>query len=79
MPTVHVRYFAQLREQRGCEFEDIDVPQGTTLAELYENIFPPGKSGSLPIAYAQNGSYVRGASTIQDGDEIVFIPPIGGG
>ena len=79
MATVTVRYFAVLREQKRREVETVTVEAGTTVDSLYEQLFPPGPEGKLPVAYARNEAYVDGDEAVVDGDEIAFIPPIGGG
>lgn len=79
MATVTVRYFAVLREQRGRSEERVEVPEGTTLAQLYARLFPPGPAGVLPVAFARNLAYEPGDTPIADGDEVAFIPPVGGG
>ncbi len=33
----------------------------------------------LPIAFAVNQTRVGGATVLVEGDEVVFLPPIGGG
>lgn len=77
--TVTVLYFGTLREQRGLEREQVPVPPGTTVAALYRQLFPPGPAGALPVAYACNEAYVSADTQPADGDEVVFIPPVGGG
>lgn len=79
MIRVRVRYFAVLREQRGTNEEWVDVGPGETLGEIYTRLFPPGREGVLPIAYARNLEYTTAADRPEDGDEISFLPPIGGG
>lgn len=79
MPNVTIRYFAVLRERRGIDEESISVPEGTTLLQLYHHVIPPGSDGSLPIAYARNEVYAVGSEIVCDGDEVVFLPPLGGG
>jgi molybdopterin converting factor subunit 1 len=76
---VRVRYFASLREQKGRAEEDVDVPDGQTLAELYRALFPPGPLGAIPVAFARNQTYAAADDVVVDGDEIVFLPPLGGG
>ena len=39
-------------------------------------LFPPG---DLPVAYARNASTAGRDEVPEDGDEVVFLPPIGGG
>ncbi len=77
MATVHIRYFAQLRDRRRPDGqEDFTAPEGWTVARIYAELFPPG---DLPVAYAVNRAYVRGDHRPADGDEVAFIPPVGGG
>ncbi len=76
MPEVTIRYFAQLREARGCDDETIEVAPATTIGALYATLFPEPR---LPVGYARNAQYVAGDTFLADGDEVVFIPPIGGG
>ncbi len=79
MITVTVRYFAALREQRGVDTESRQAPENTTIGQLYASIFPPGPNGSLPVAYAQNHIRVAPGTQLADGDEVAFLPPLGGG
>ena len=79
MPRITVLYFATLREQKGCGEEELDVAADLTLQELYLTLFPPGPRGYLPVAFARNAVYASGSEPIQDGDEVAFIPPVGGG
>ncbi len=79
MPRVRVLYFAALRELRGRREEDLDVPADTTLAQLYAQLFPPGPGGSLPIGFARNQVHVPPSTRVEDGDEVCFLPPLGGG
>lgn len=77
MARVRVRWFAALRERRGVAAETLDVPEGTSLAAIYEAAFPP--EARLPVGYARNLAHVPGDTLVADGDEIVFLPPLGGG
>jgi len=76
---VRVRYFAVLRERRGRDEEDVEVLDGESLGALYLRLFPPGPDGVLPVAYARNRESARAGDRPSDGDEIAFLPPIGGG
>jgi molybdopterin converting factor small subunit len=73
---IRVRYFASLREQRGCSEEIIELDTGTTARAAYQKLCPPAL---LPIAYAINEAYSSADSVLKDGDELVFLPPLGGG
>ena len=49
LARVVVRYFAVLRERRGRERESVQIEEGTSLADLYRALFPPGPHGSIPV------------------------------
>jgi molybdopterin converting factor small subunit len=78
MPTLTVRLFAQLREAKSAETVTVDVSAGTTLREVYEQMFD-GPLRALPIAFARNHTYAKGTEVAEDGDDIAFLPPVGGG
>jgi len=76
---VHVRYFAVLRERKGCSDEAVTLTGPITVGALYASLFPPTESGVLPVMYAVNEAYVPEDHPIAAGDEVAFIPPLGGG
>ena len=76
MITVQVLYFAVLREERGLDQETLSFDDSITVAALFELIFGRPPEG---FRFAQNQSYVFADSVVQDGDEIAFLPPLGGG
>jgi molybdopterin synthase catalytic subunit len=79
---IQIRYFASLREITGEAEAQYTVPDETTIAEV---------QSMLLIRYAQlrpilercvcavNRHYVPAEMTLKEGDELVFIPPTGGG
>ena len=80
MKTVHVQYFALLREQRGLSKETL-VTHAPDAAALYAEL--GARHGfTLPVTRlraALNGEFVPWPAPLKDGDEIVFIPPVAGG
>jgi molybdopterin synthase sulfur carrier subunit len=86
MAKLRILYFAWLRERVGHGEEELLVPPGVaTLGELiawlrtrhagYEAAFAePGL-----VRAAVNQEFARADSTISDGDEVAFFPPITGG
>ena len=78
METVTVRFFASLREQRGREVEELPHTAGMTLSSLYDSLFPP-HADRVPVGFALNQCIVPGETPVEAGDEVVFIPPVGGG
>jgi molybdopterin converting factor subunit 1 len=79
---VQVRYFAALREATGRDIETLQLPAGTTVDQIRSLLVEryPALSTLLPrCAVAVNRSYAGGEATLDDGDELAFIPPLGGG
>ena len=80
---VNVRYFASLREAAaGIEGEPLDVTDGTTVqvARALLGARRPALARILPTcAVAVNRTYVSPETLLAPGDELVFIPPLGGG
>lgn len=80
MKTVHLSYFALLREQRGLGHETIETPAADAAA-LYRDL--QARHGfTLPVdrlRVAVNGAFVPWPGPFEHGDELVFIPPVAGG
>ncbi len=76
---VQVRYFARLRELKARTTEEVELDAATSVEALYGKLFPPGPGGVLPVMYAVNQAYVDPGQVLADGDEVAFIPPLGGG
>ena len=74
--SIQVFYFAQLREERTCSQEELCIDQGMSVASIFTHIF-----GRIPfgIRFAINQSYVDSGAIPTDGDEVAFLPPLGGG
>ena len=77
--SVTVLFFAMLRERRGRAEERVAVHPGEAVGALYSRLFPPGPGGALPVGFAVNQAYVGADHPLSDGDEVAFIPPLGGG
>lgn len=80
MITVHISYFAILREQRGLAQEKLTTAAGTP-AMLYEELRAQHRF-TLPaerIRAAVNDEFVAADAPLRDGDRVVFIPPVAGG
>ena len=76
---VTVHYFAALRERAGCSQALVEAQSAVAVGDLYAQLFPAGPEGSLPVMFAVNQEYVGAEHCLTDGDEVAFIPPLGGG
>ena len=80
MPSVTVRYFAILREQRGLVSEQLSTSAATPLA-LYREL-RARHNFTLPadrVRAAIDGEFVKPDATLREGANVVFIPPVAGG
>jgi sulfur-carrier protein len=79
---IRMRYFAALREITGLREEDLHIAEGTTVAGtrafLLER-YPKLENALARAVCAINHQYVTPETVLKEGDEIVFIPPVGGG
>ena len=80
MLTVHIQYFAILREQRGLARETLATPAPSAVA-LYEELrarhgftLPPDR-----VRAAINEEFVAWDTPLREGQSVVFIPPVAGG
>lgn len=78
--NLKLRYFAALRDQVGREAETLELAVNTP-AELYaalqERYGLTLEPASLRVAV--NDRFVAMDSTLAEGDQVVFIPPVAGG
>lgn len=77
---ITVKFFASVREVVGVRVETIEAPAESTVSSVWESYvarFP--KLARLGLAYAVNHEYSGPQRTLQEGDEVAFIPPVSGG
>ncbi|MCO4773584.1 MAG: molybdenum cofactor biosynthesis protein MoaE [Deltaproteobacteria bacterium] len=80
--SVVVRFFAVLRERSGADEATVELQPNETVSQLYARLFPDLVDHAgvrLPVMYAVNQAYVEADEALVDGDEVAFIPPLGGG
>lgn len=79
---IHLRFFASLREATGTDAATVEVPEGADIAAV-RALLAARTPAAEPIlarcAIAVNRVYVTAETPLHDGDEVVFIPPVGGG
>lgn len=79
---IRMRYFASLREIVGRQEETLSLPEETNVAgarALLLERYPRLESSLARAVCAVNHQYVGQEMALKEGDEVVFIPPVGGG
>jgi len=80
MKKIEVKYYAALREQRGVSFESLET-DARTLKDLYRQL-QNQHCLALEIDHlkvAVNNEYRSWDHLLQDGDDVIFLPPVNGG
>lgn len=80
MTRVNLQYYAQLREQAGVSSEPFDT-NATSLRELYQELraYRGFSLAAEALKVAVNAQFSDWDRPLNDGDTIVFIPPVAGG
>ncbi len=79
---IHIRYFASLRETTARGEETLELPEGASVATVRSELsarYPNLEPIMQRCISAVNRHYVNAETELHDGDELVFIPPMGGG
>lgn len=76
--TVHIKYFASLRETIGRDSDELSVNGPMTVEQVWlqstNNMSPPEQ-----LLVAVNQEYANFNNEVKDGDEVAFFPPVTGG
>ncbi len=77
-----VRLFALYRERAGTKEFSLELPGGSTVADLtdavrarYPRLAPP----DVKIVVAVNADYAEPEEVLKSGDDVCLIPPVSGG
>ncbi len=79
---VTVQYYARLRELAGCAEWSCDLPDGSTVADVWQAgvaRYPAVVELGASLSCAVNADFSRMNAAVRDGDEIAFLPPVSGG
>ncbi|MEX2272059.1 MAG: MoaD/ThiS family protein [Vicinamibacterales bacterium] len=79
---VTVRLFARLREIAGAETIAHDVPDGSSLADVWTSLsstWPALAAFDRTVSGAINAEYARMSREVREGDDVAFLPPVSGG
>ncbi len=80
MITLHIEYFAALREQAGINSQSLstDLTDATEIYALLVN--QHGFTQTVDdLKLAVNDEFAPWSHALSDGDRLVFIPPVSGG
>ena len=81
MIHIEVQYYANFKDERGLDQETLSFPQVLSAQELYNDLRQQYsfhlKSSKCRVAI--NDDFVAWERPLEDGDRVVFIPPVGGG
>ncbi|MEP7360791.1 MAG: molybdenum cofactor biosynthesis protein MoaE [Chloroflexota bacterium] len=79
---VNVRLFAILRQQAGWRERSLELADGATIEDAWQALvtLAPAIAPSREIVrFARNREYTSADTRLEDGDELVLIPPVAGG
>lgn len=80
---IHIKFFAHLRETLKVSSIDLAGFEGKTIAEIQQALVARGGVWEVlsesDVLYAINQSITSAATTVNDGDELAFFPPVTGG
>jgi molybdopterin converting factor small subunit len=79
---IAVQFYAQLRDIVGVSSLDVDVPQGSTVAQLIDKICelkPALRAYHKSILVGAGVDFVEREYVISIGEEIAIMPPVQGG
>jgi sulfur-carrier protein len=80
--VVTVKLFAAYRDVYGLPELKLEVAEGTTVSEVGDRIRAPHPAlhSLAPMTrYGINLNFVEAEAIVQEGDEVVLIPPVSGG
>ncbi len=80
MNTIRVEYYALFREQAGLNQEEIET-DAENVGSLYEELQKRHGFSLEPsqLRVAINAEFREWNYRLEDGDSVVFIPPVAGG
>ena len=79
---VRVLFFGMLKDLVGRASEESDVPEGSSLRSVFEDYacrYPRLRDISRSIVLARNQEFADAGTSLEDGDEVAFLPPVSGG
>jgi molybdopterin converting factor subunit 1 len=82
MITITIKLFARMRELAGASTLEREIAENSTITDLIAALqreFPEWAKTSPRVVVALNQEFVDLTTTLTDGDEVAFFPPVSGG
>jgi molybdopterin synthase sulfur carrier subunit len=76
--TVHVKFFASLKDLMGCDGATVEIGEMATAADVWLAA-SGGKAMPANVLVAINMDYCDVHQSVHSGDEVAFFPPVTGG
>ena len=79
---LRVLFFGRLRELTGIAEDSLEMPSGTTLADIFDRYaarFPKLASFHSSLVASRNEEFAAWDTPVSEGDTIAFLPPVSGG
>ena len=77
--VIKVKYFASLRELLGRSEETLEIRDGATAADVWQQVSAGIRETPANLLAAINMVYVKTDAKVSEGDEVAFFPPVTGG
>ena len=80
--SIELRLFAVFREALGSSMLTREVPAGTTVGQVLEQLIgehPSLAGAEAAVSFSVNRVYASADTVLNAGDEVAFIPPVSGG
>ncbi|MFB0984767.1 MAG: MoaD/ThiS family protein [Phycisphaerales bacterium] len=79
---VSLNFHAQLREIVGDDALTLKIPEGSTVADAFEDairVHPGPTDFRHVVAFARNDGLVNATTSLDGGDRLDILPPVSGG
>ncbi len=77
--NITVKYFASLRELLGRSEETVEINEGASVSDVWQQVSMDIEETPVNLLSAVNMAYVKADAKVSDGDEVAFFPPVTGG
>jgi molybdopterin converting factor subunit 1 len=80
--SIRVLFFASLADITGMRETTVDASTITDVMSVFDRFakeFPLLENYRSSVLFALNSEFARAGSTVHDGDELAFFPPVSGG